>query len=141
MLRPAHNLIASGTGGVIVAPQSVSNLTYQNWYIGINSIIFLNCPLIDVCAAISTSLVQKNIAHYFGVAPATTYEPLHVVRIYNAAKGKHYKLNTDTTKLFLINNIGHQVSFHLHNLSVGDATPFPEEEGKTLIHYSLYYLK
>ena len=137
MLRPVHNLIASGTNGEIIAPQSVSNLNTKNWCIGINSISVLHCPVVDVCMALTTSLVQKNIAHYFGIAPSETYEPLHIVKMFNSTQGRHIKINAESNKLFTINNIGHQVTFKLHNLVEEDHCPTLD----LIIHFSLYFLK
>jgi hypothetical protein len=139
MLSPTHTLCVSGSGGKIVIDQVIKDLNISVWYIGINSVTFLKCPKTEVCATLTCSLVHTKIERFFGNSPVESGEPLHVLNIYQYSVTKrNVFIQTPENKLFLVNNVGHQIRFNINSLEPD--LPL-DNDMKVLVHFSLYKAK
>lgn len=138
MLIAEYNLKAIGTNGTYVLAENFNSLTYLNWYVGINSITFLDCGVkLETCAEVSCSLVEKKLASYVGTV--SNSEPLHIIRIYGTGNGNNKQLHVklDNSRIFPVNNISQTIRFTIDRIS-GDHLP---ENLKAVVHFSLYKRK
>jgi hypothetical protein len=136
MLIPTHSILIEGKGGDIVSEQNLQDLHYGTWLLGIDSITLVNSGLLDTAIRVTSSLVHKSIAGFFGDGDAL--ETLTVLALYNTRSRKTLHIsNPSFEKVFAVNNVGHNIKFNLTCLT-GDTFP---PETKVFIHFSLYKTK
>jgi hypothetical protein len=137
MLIPTHSVLCEGVGEKIVVAQTVQDLSYGTWLLGLDSLTLINVGKIDLVVKISSSLVHKNIGCFHGAQDSL--EPLQLVQFVNssATVRKTLKTNMNFDKLYHINNVGHNITFTLESIT-------PEKipaDAKVYLLFSLYKSK
>jgi hypothetical protein len=137
MLIPTHSILCEGVGDKIVVAQTVQDLSYGTWLLGLDSLTLINVGKIDVVVKISSSLVHKNIGCFSG--PQDSLEPLQLVQFVNtsATTRKTLKTNMNFDKLYQINNVGHNITFTLDAITQENIPA----DTKVFLLFSLYKSK